>query len=215
MTEDPQIVPGKMLRTPSTWATWALLGAIFLAVQFASLFTPPLLDDVDASHAEVAQHMAESGDWVTMKLERHPLPREASSALLARCGALQDLRPECLRHPSAQHTLLACPRLARVVVDLARMGSSRGPLCWPRSPHFPRTLLVHALRHSRSPAELPSASGSVVFPHGHRKPPTQPLLPDVGSPRSRHIDQRAHRPCLLRWSRNPLPCANRTVAALA
>jgi 4-amino-4-deoxy-L-arabinose transferase-like glycosyltransferase len=59
---------------------WALLGAIFLAVQFASLFTPPLLDDVDASHAQVAQHMIESGDWVTMKLngirylEKPPLP---------------------------------------------------------------------------------------------------------------------------------------------
>ena len=33
---------------PSTLAVWAFLGAIFLAVQFASLFTPPLLDDVDA-----------------------------------------------------------------------------------------------------------------------------------------------------------------------
>jgi len=61
-------------------ATWVLFVAIFLAVQFASLFTPPLLDDVDASHAQVAQHMAESGDWVTMKvngiryLEKPPLP---------------------------------------------------------------------------------------------------------------------------------------------
>ncbi len=65
---------------PSKRAIWAVLGAIFLAVQFASLFTPPLLDDVDASHAQVAQHMVESGDWVTMKLngirylEKAPLP---------------------------------------------------------------------------------------------------------------------------------------------
>ncbi len=65
---------------PSKLAVWAFLGAIFLAVQFASLFTPPLLDDVDASHAQVAQHMDESGDWVTMKLdgirylEKPPLP---------------------------------------------------------------------------------------------------------------------------------------------
>src|SRR5581483_3852503 len=61
-------------------SVWMLLGAIFLAVQFAALFTPPLLDDVDASHAQVAQHMDESGDWVTMKLdgirylEKPPLP---------------------------------------------------------------------------------------------------------------------------------------------
>jgi 4-amino-4-deoxy-L-arabinose transferase-like glycosyltransferase len=65
---------------PPKLAVWALLGAIFLAVQFASLFTPPLLDDVDASHAQVAQHMDQSGDWITMKLdgirylEKPPLP---------------------------------------------------------------------------------------------------------------------------------------------
>jgi 4-amino-4-deoxy-L-arabinose transferase-like glycosyltransferase len=77
IVQNPQnrAVPG-----PSKLAVWAFLGAIFLAVQFASLFTPPLLDDVDASHAQVAQHMDESGDWVTMKLdgvrylEKPPLP---------------------------------------------------------------------------------------------------------------------------------------------
>ena len=67
-------------KNPSTLAVWALLVAIFAAVLVASLFTPPLLDDVDGSHAQVAQHMAESGDWVTMKvngiryLEKPPLP---------------------------------------------------------------------------------------------------------------------------------------------
>jgi 4-amino-4-deoxy-L-arabinose transferase-like glycosyltransferase len=69
--------PQKM---PSTWAVWALLAAIFAAVVLASLFTPPLLDDVDASHAQAAQHMAESGNWVTLQvngiryLEKPPLP---------------------------------------------------------------------------------------------------------------------------------------------
>jgi 4-amino-4-deoxy-L-arabinose transferase-like glycosyltransferase len=67
-------------KTCSTLAVWLFLAAIFAAVQFASLFTPPLLDDVDASHAQAAQHMVESGDWVTMKingiryLEKPPLP---------------------------------------------------------------------------------------------------------------------------------------------
>jgi 4-amino-4-deoxy-L-arabinose transferase-like glycosyltransferase len=74
-------------QSPSTVATWALLAVVFLAVQFASLFTPPLLDDADASHAQVAQHMAESGDWVTMKvdgiryLEKPPLPYWLDAAL--------------------------------------------------------------------------------------------------------------------------------------
>ena len=61
-------------------ATWLLFAALFAAVQFASLFTPPLMDDVDASHAQAAQHFAESGDWVTAKIngiryiEKPPLP---------------------------------------------------------------------------------------------------------------------------------------------
>jgi 4-amino-4-deoxy-L-arabinose transferase-like glycosyltransferase len=68
------------VRTPSAFAAWALLLAIFAAVHIAALFTPPLLDDADANHAEAAQHMAESGDWVTLKidgiryLEKPPLP---------------------------------------------------------------------------------------------------------------------------------------------
>jgi 4-amino-4-deoxy-L-arabinose transferase-like glycosyltransferase len=57
-----------------------LLAAIFAAVQFASLFSPPLLDDADAGHAQIAQHMAESGNLITPMLngirhiEKPPLP---------------------------------------------------------------------------------------------------------------------------------------------
>jgi 4-amino-4-deoxy-L-arabinose transferase-like glycosyltransferase len=67
-------------QAPSVSAAWLVLAAIFIAVQFASLFTPPLLDDADASHAQVAQHMAETGDLITAKidgiryLEKPPLP---------------------------------------------------------------------------------------------------------------------------------------------
>jgi 4-amino-4-deoxy-L-arabinose transferase-like glycosyltransferase len=74
-------------KSPSAVASWVLLGAIFVAVQLASLFTPPLLDDVDASHAQIAQHMDESRDWVTMKvdgiryLEKAPLPYWLDAAL--------------------------------------------------------------------------------------------------------------------------------------
>ena len=55
-------------QAPSTLAVWVLLAAIFAAVQFASLFTPPLLDDVDAAHAQAAQRMAETSDWVTPQI---------------------------------------------------------------------------------------------------------------------------------------------------
>jgi 4-amino-4-deoxy-L-arabinose transferase-like glycosyltransferase len=67
-------------QAPSVAAIWLLLMTIFAVVQFASLFTPPLLDDADAAHAEAAQHMVMTGDWVTPKidgiryLEKPPLP---------------------------------------------------------------------------------------------------------------------------------------------
>jgi 4-amino-4-deoxy-L-arabinose transferase-like glycosyltransferase len=60
--------------------TWSLLLLVFLAVHFAALFSPSLLDDADATHANAAQHMAISGDWVTLSvngiryLEKPPLP---------------------------------------------------------------------------------------------------------------------------------------------
>ena len=50
-----------------------LFAAIFSAVYFASLFSPPLLDDVDAAHAQAAQHMAESGDLDYVEDQRHSL----------------------------------------------------------------------------------------------------------------------------------------------
>jgi 4-amino-4-deoxy-L-arabinose transferase-like glycosyltransferase len=65
---------------PSPFAAWLILALIFAAVHFASLFSPPLLDDVDASHAQAAQHMVETGDLVTLHingvryLEKAPLP---------------------------------------------------------------------------------------------------------------------------------------------
>ena len=86
MTSQTQTSAGTPKST-FTLASWVLLAAIFAAVMLASLFTPPLLDDVDASHAQAAQHMAESGDWVTLHvngmryLEKAPLPYWLDAAL--------------------------------------------------------------------------------------------------------------------------------------
>jgi 4-amino-4-deoxy-L-arabinose transferase-like glycosyltransferase len=65
---------------PSARTVWLLFSVIFLAVYFSSLFSPPLLDDVDAAHAQAAQGMSETGDWITSKIdgiryiEKPPLP---------------------------------------------------------------------------------------------------------------------------------------------
>jgi 4-amino-4-deoxy-L-arabinose transferase-like glycosyltransferase len=48
---------------------WTLLLLVFAAVHGAALFAPPLLDDADATHANAAQHMARSGDWVTLQVD--------------------------------------------------------------------------------------------------------------------------------------------------
>jgi 4-amino-4-deoxy-L-arabinose transferase-like glycosyltransferase len=58
----------------------ALLLGLWLVLFFASLFSPPVLDDADGTHANAARQMMLSGDWVTMRvnnvryLEKAPLP---------------------------------------------------------------------------------------------------------------------------------------------
>jgi len=64
------------LRPGSYWA----LALVFAAVYFGSLFSPPLLDDADSTHAEAAREMFVTGDYVTLRvngvryLEKAPLP---------------------------------------------------------------------------------------------------------------------------------------------
>ena len=61
---------------PSYW----MLGLVFAAVFLGSVFSPPLLDDADSTHAEAAREMFVSGDYVTLHvngvryLEKAPLP---------------------------------------------------------------------------------------------------------------------------------------------
>ena len=65
---------------PRRWTALLILGGLWLIIFFASLFTPPLLDDADATHASAARHMALTGDLVTLHvdgiryLEKAPLP---------------------------------------------------------------------------------------------------------------------------------------------
>ena len=66
---------------------WMLFAVLFAAIYFASLFTPPLLDDVDASHAQAAQYIAQTGDWISPRIngiryiEKPPLPYWMAAAL--------------------------------------------------------------------------------------------------------------------------------------
>jgi 4-amino-4-deoxy-L-arabinose transferase-like glycosyltransferase len=70
-----------------------LLLGFWLAIYVSSLATPPLLDDADATHAQAAQAMVHTGDWVTLHidgvryLEKPPLPYWLSALSLRMLGA--------------------------------------------------------------------------------------------------------------------------------
>ena len=82
-------------QTISARKVWLLFAGLYIAIYFCSLFTPPLLDDVDAAHAEAAQSIADTGDWVTTKIdgiryiEKPPLPYWAV-AILYRTTGIED-----------------------------------------------------------------------------------------------------------------------------
>jgi len=63
----------------SSLVSIAVLLALWFAIYFVSMFTPPLLDDVDTIHAEAAREMLLRHDWVTLYtnglryLEKAPL----------------------------------------------------------------------------------------------------------------------------------------------
>jgi len=60
--------------------SFCALALVFLAVYLGSVFSPPLLDDADSTHAEAAREMFVTGDYVTLHvngvryLEKAPLP---------------------------------------------------------------------------------------------------------------------------------------------
>ena len=75
-------IPEKTVQVPPRLrtASYCVLALVFAAVYLGSLFSPPLLDDADSSHAEAAREMYVSGDYVTLHingvryLEKAPLP---------------------------------------------------------------------------------------------------------------------------------------------
>src|SRR5271168_2438179 len=87
MTTQPFLEPAPSQKPPVTPASaprrstaLLLLCGLWIVIFCTALFTPPLLDDADATHSNAARHMLESGDWVTLHvngiryLEKAPLP---------------------------------------------------------------------------------------------------------------------------------------------
>jgi len=105
--------PQRLHRAPTASLLW--IGCLWLAIFFASLWTPPLLDDADATHAQAAQSMLEGGDWVTLHvdgvryLEKPPLPYWVTAVSL-RCFG---------RNAFAVHLPLALTVLALALLGFA------------------------------------------------------------------------------------------------
>ena len=63
----------------ASYFSLAIIGLLWAAIYLASIFSPPLLDDVDTIHAEAAREMVLRHDWVTLHtndiryLEKAPL----------------------------------------------------------------------------------------------------------------------------------------------
>src|SRR5215831_273204 len=63
-----------------TWPSLVILMLLWIVVFGPGLFSPPLQDDVDASHADAARDILVRPDWVTLHenniryLEKAPLP---------------------------------------------------------------------------------------------------------------------------------------------
>jgi 4-amino-4-deoxy-L-arabinose transferase-like glycosyltransferase len=81
LLEAPAELPAARDTSPPRRSTaLLLLSGLWLILFFAALFSPPVLDDADATHASAARHMALTGDLVTLRvdgvryLEKAPLP---------------------------------------------------------------------------------------------------------------------------------------------
>jgi 4-amino-4-deoxy-L-arabinose transferase-like glycosyltransferase len=75
---------GNALRNGESWVTrtnrsaYAAVLIVACAIYLACIFSPPpLFDDVDSVHAQMARTMVTSGDWVTMRLDGIPYLEKA------------------------------------------------------------------------------------------------------------------------------------------
>ena len=100
---------------------WAILLLVWFAIHFAALFSPPLLDDADAAHANAAQHMALSGDWVTLKIDGIRYLGKGAASLLARRHRRPHLRLQRLLRPFPDGAGCARDCDPRLVLDATRL----------------------------------------------------------------------------------------------
>jgi hypothetical protein len=143
-----------------------LLG-LWLAIFVAALSTPPLLDDADATHAQAAQAMLTTGDWVTLHvdgiryLEKPPLPYWLTAI------SLRLFAPK----PPYAHSQAAESRAAFAVhLPLALTILGLALLGYALPPHLHRRLPLHPRLHPRRPPLPPPRLRPLRLPPLSRPP---------------------------------------------
>jgi 4-amino-4-deoxy-L-arabinose transferase-like glycosyltransferase len=118
----------RLTHTPSASASRSprthllILISLWLLLYVSAAFTPPLLDDADATHAQAAQSMLSTGDWVTLHvdgiryLEKPPLPYWITAA------SLKLFAPALPPYGRAAAFAVHFPLLALTVLGLALLG---------------------------------------------------------------------------------------------
>ena len=194
---------------------WTLLLLVFAAVHVAALFTPPLLDDADATHADCCPVYGAQRRLGHVESGWHPLPGEAAAAVLAGRRRLPPLRIQRLRHPSASDPGGAWPRHSGLGLGPSRLWRARGVLCRPQHSDQRGSFSLHPHLHSRSPADPAAGLCSLQFSHWTGRRETLPLLPDLGRAGAGHVGQGPGGSGLLLPCRRALPAAHRRLAPLA
>ncbi len=87
-----------------------ILIGLWLILYVAAAFTPPLLDDADATHAQAAQSILTTNDWVTLHVDGIRYLEKPTPPLLDHRRQLEALQPT--QHLVAPHAV-GCPLRTR------------------------------------------------------------------------------------------------------
>jgi 4-amino-4-deoxy-L-arabinose transferase-like glycosyltransferase len=126
--------------SPSPRIHLLILIGLWLILYVSAAFTPPLLDDADATHAQAAQSMLSTGDWVTLHvngiryLEKPPLPYWITAVSLKLFAPAHQPFVESPKAERAAAFAVHFP-LAITILGLALLGYAWARRAFPTATH--------------------------------------------------------------------------------
>src|SRR5262249_19467974 len=150
--------------------------ALWALIYVPGMFSPPLLDDADAGHAEAAREMLDRHDFVTMYvdgvryLDKAPLPYWLNAA----SHALFGINEFAVRLPMSLAALALFVSVFFLGRDLA--GENAGFFCGPHSRHGDRPVHLHAFLYPGHHGLLVANSDRPSFRSNAQRPAAAPLV---------------------------------------